>query len=1005
MACNCTTTNGLMILPINYCITSIERSLPKWAEHSIFTKTKLNHEYHYDLRVLREGFVYLFYEKGEQGTNYWEVYSVSENGLLWKQNNVQLARQENNDGCAPSLTMPAKAEFICIESPQQCGKVWLAFSEKKWSQDILNLYAKNSTLRSQRMMMINPNQMHKNQFSAQGVTQLTSTSLADIIDYREEIQFNTVIADPTFKGQEKLVKDKLVDWNSDFLLKHKTAYPWQLERKSEYTEQAAKQRSIDYIPSYIVCLSDALGIAYELNGWSNEVIGNFELFTKEREHECQSDALQSLFEETLMNLNKESSKNSLAIYEGLHRETSNPWLDKVRINEGSSWLRKRRELYQVSFAENPAMLSALMAGCDLYQQWLTMPDIASNYYQRLDTAMYNAQHKKEAGQLQSKIAQLKRKSSLTAVIAQDTHKADVEQIPVRAEKEYQKYADMINQEERALFHQKYQAILEDVKTLHEQRSENLFTWLQSDVYFNTLNDFSNDNKEDGIAFERVIVNSIWGSHDSKIGSDVIGDWLNSYEIPHTNLFWRAIAFNQTDAINDLKQLFSSINLDAKLDSDDKLQGIINTLSSRLQTFTGICQNINERLKKPLPASTSIFDKNLRKADKLAAIFISKVSGYIPSVVDSIHGIADSTRYMVAQRILMGRAGIESAVVKAIYEENYLEKSWRQRVKDLIRKGIDPIFSQRPHVDGTIGVEARRYLNDLSRTNLKMLLRDYRELSDEQIMQKKLGILRSDYNKTDLSSITESRFSAILLLFQLPSAYFLLVNSKKEGKPELTVQWLGVISSSISLLSDLIIRPMELSYGSEANRVMSLRFIGGFAVLGASIFGVVYNFMKLFDKNNELPETLIYASYIANFGAITIKGILILALSEELLKKALSGLIGKFITFFAAWYVQFILLIIDILWSNIKKDDFQKWIIKTRFGHKFDPKQCPNFETELTQFKELLEINDEQNSLTDANTELLIRLGVLNGDLTLSPSLTNYFNITLKQSPIAVPFRG
>ena len=88
MACQgLCTTKGLTVLPVRYAVVpeNINASLPGWANDPHITGVTLASNEKYTLRALRQGYLYVFYEKGKQGINYWQCYSVAPDGSLWLQ--------------------------------------------------------------------------------------------------------------------------------------------------------------------------------------------------------------------------------------------------------------------------------------------------------------------------------------------------------------------------------------------------------------------------------------------------------------------------------------------------------------------------------------------------------------------------------------------------------------------------------------------------------------------------------------------------------------------------------------------------------------------------------------------------------------------------------------------------------------------------------------------------------------------------------------------------------
>ncbi len=117
--------NGLAILPVRYAVVPLEAdaTLPETLGDKV-KDVKL--KYHkYALRTLRQGFVYLFYEKHARGSILkWEVYGVSQAGTLWKKFSPYTTQSFVTEPACSIKGHHIPASIIAIEKPEKCGKVW-----------------------------------------------------------------------------------------------------------------------------------------------------------------------------------------------------------------------------------------------------------------------------------------------------------------------------------------------------------------------------------------------------------------------------------------------------------------------------------------------------------------------------------------------------------------------------------------------------------------------------------------------------------------------------------------------------------------------------------------------------------------------------------------------------------------------------------------------------------------------------------------------------------------
>ena len=123
MACNneCTST-GLAILPVRYAVVPkpITASLPGWAQDPTVTEIKVENDERYALRALRQGYLYLFYEKGAQGSQYWQCFSIARDGSLWLQYSATNPLGITSPACYSQTHDGSMVEFFCINTKKKC---------------------------------------------------------------------------------------------------------------------------------------------------------------------------------------------------------------------------------------------------------------------------------------------------------------------------------------------------------------------------------------------------------------------------------------------------------------------------------------------------------------------------------------------------------------------------------------------------------------------------------------------------------------------------------------------------------------------------------------------------------------------------------------------------------------------------------------------------------------------------------------------------------------------
>lgn len=274
--------SGLAILPVRYAVVpnGVDADLPESLGRSV-RKVELKN-YKYAMRTLRQGFVYLFYEKHARGSNVkWEVYSVSNAGTLWKQPSPYAIDAVTDDPACARTGHNIPASVISIETPEKCGVVWIAFSEHSWSAQTINAFEKDGTLRARRMQPFAPAEWIKTQAVTDAIA-VTEENLNQVIEYKSDFSLRTI----SDFSEEKISKP-----DGSFQIRHLerqcTRYPVHIRR----TQKATTVEAMTAIgacgdgrkhPPALFALSDCIGITHELNGYRNDAARLLKKYGEER---------------------------------------------------------------------------------------------------------------------------------------------------------------------------------------------------------------------------------------------------------------------------------------------------------------------------------------------------------------------------------------------------------------------------------------------------------------------------------------------------------------------------------------------------------------------------------------------------------------------------------------------------------------------------------------------------------------------------------------------------
>ncbi|XKM14300.1 T6SS effector BTH_I2691 family protein [Orbaceae bacterium ac157xtp] len=231
VTCGCQ-QEGLAIFPVRYTVVPayINRKQPSWANLPGVTDVQLQEDYHYHVRKVRSGFIYIYlpskYAFDEIETNYenlsepakielekkhWLIYAIDEQGRFVKQttvHQVQPVNEHDQEFKCPSLMYnPSLTSFITIPNSQLYDKIYIAFSDFPLTVEALQDYRKSPLPRMQEIDL-NTWRSKKEQQSAVVATEHT---LGQILDYDFEFIFTNTSGSTTsliYNGQDDVTNDK-----------------------------------------------------------------------------------------------------------------------------------------------------------------------------------------------------------------------------------------------------------------------------------------------------------------------------------------------------------------------------------------------------------------------------------------------------------------------------------------------------------------------------------------------------------------------------------------------------------------------------------------------------------------------------------------------------------------------------------------------------------------------------------------------------------------------------
>lgn len=535
--CDDCKASGMAILPVRYAVVpkSVTPALPAWAGAERVKGVATGSEFHYALRTLRAGFVYLFYAKNAFGANQWETYAVTQDGLLVKQPTPAMAKPVSSLSCSRQGHSDARLRHIVIQRPDKCGPTWVAFSEHAWSEETIKSYTDDSKLRNARMQTIHPSAMAAGSKHSHGAVADVS-ALEGVLEYADELDTSKLPHDSatgTFSKEDG-------SFTATRLSKVSTRTPWHL-RKSQAAQDLKAMQERGKKPDggtntpHVLALWDAIGITHELNGFRNDAAGWLKKYGDERELEIT--AWNAI----------EGAKKALEkkVHDGWDQTAKNT----ANLPDTQTTGMRNRAVMQHAKGD-PASLGRPLYALD---EQLRAGSITLTQHQAQRTQVFK-QHSDNPAAMESAYKEIDsqrahREAERSRNLARNKQN-DTTQGWARYEA---RLAKASNGETTALqFKRKWDSLLTQADAIIDRRTAALVSWLESPLLIDTLEDFHTANIRDGVLFEDIVGDAIFGMGSSQAGAKKIEAWVKEAKASvKGNLLWRAIALNQQEGVADV----------------------------------------------------------------------------------------------------------------------------------------------------------------------------------------------------------------------------------------------------------------------------------------------------------------------------------------------------------------------------------------------------------------------------------------------------------------------
>jgi len=608
-ACDVCRSIGLAILPVRYtvvpasCNVGLGGLSPAHASDVDVSAAG----YTYALRTLRQGMLYLYYEQGPYGPEYWECYAIAENGTLWRQPTAYSARAIAGGGlpsCGRSGHDPMRTEFITIQRPHLCGTVWLAYSQHPWTAATLERYGADAALRAERMQPIEPARWIKSA-SAEGdrAPLKDATRLASIMEYR---WLDNVSGDPPDLPYSSALP---VASNPDGALRkarlhaHGTRYPWsrrdyprsegadprqqRFERLQQYSGNGRIGSDRQEYPPMLLGLWDAVGVVHELSGYCNDLVACIHQFKSERELEVsavdQIEQISRLLEFNGAVMARNYASQTVREVER-QRRLVNPslpsWDPKLKLSE-----EEKREL--------------------------------AREYERQFLPLY----------LQD---------------AQDAWK--------------NKYWPLIDEPRFAAFKKNMDAMTQQVLDRMAPKMHVLVAWLRHDLLLVTLEDFDGQSAVQGVWFEEIITEAIAVLGIHEIGRELLTELADDIKVTgRQSLLWRVIAKNQKEPREELEQTLTTAQIlgNTILEAAGTSWAAFVAGTAHLKSFLDHYRKLEAAQKEAVPSTASA--RILR--DSGVDRFVTTAGAYLLNRFP-MKGIQDTAGNAMVRVVLLTRALME-----------------------------------------------------------------------------------------------------------------------------------------------------------------------------------------------------------------------------------------------------------------------------------------------------------------------------------------------------------
>lgn len=800
--------SGLAILPVRYAVvpTAIAASLPPSLGNRV-TEVKLAH-HKYVLRTLRQGYVYIFHEKHPRGSQIkWEIYSVSTRGTLWKQQSTEAIESVGDDPACSRQGHNIPASLIAIEKPENCGKIWIAFSEHAWSEETFKLFASDVRRRDRRMQCFLPATWIASHNYKHGLAG-TQTNVEQIIEYQDGFAPSNLVG-----GQTGKISSRDGTYDTSQLKKSTTRHAMAM-RKRQSKEVANTMKAIGQRPDgknnlpIIVALWDAVGITHELNGFRNDAGGRIEQYFDERALEI---AAVNQIEGIRIALESRAGK---AARRNAEAEVFQ-WSPSQSVD--------RLHNYSI---QHPADTAGWNRQADLCARWEKDSEQKVPIHVASDRELFTRLPKKEWEMRMSEIDKsATRALSATTWDGSKTVAQAREENAQRAEKyavatAWEKYEDLLvggsnGNSAYKEFKSKYELFLSAADKVISERTDDLIAWLKSKSFLDALIEFDGGHINDSIGFNDTIGTAVFGINSSTNGKKQIDEWVREMRATEGNLLWRAIGLNNVDGIAELNDALQEAE---KHREERTLAAAINWINYGNKAFKAFadtykkCVSVNNaNTTASSKAGSKAFGVklrgyNLHQADKIVMTMGDSVFKHM-----RINNLADHASEKIIQHIFSIRAFVDPGdSLRLIVVQAQNETEARGQLLRRFRAAKTFL------APGGVGLQTPQA------QNLTKAWNDFKE----------------NNSKGAASAVKDARLALLVMLIEGSNFAKLMADCKTKGDSKSWWLLAGSGMSITSALFDIASVPAKNLFGADSWSYQRLKGWGGiFSAAGTAVTAI------------------------------------------------------------------------------------------------------------------------------------------------------------------------